>query len=333
MRFTNQYIEQIRQEIQAADLVLDEAQARQEVVLTAASSFPGSLRTFRSGSLAHLTVIHPVSDADCGLVLDRRAFPDLGPEGQGVGPADLVAAVRDHIGPLIREDYPSAQPELTKRAIKLSFNAPVSAEEDPTVDLVVCLTRASGDGLWIPHLKRNMWDASHPEKHTELFSCGPEDLRRIRRRAIRLAKAHNKQYREPAISSFNIEALALEAITKSVGIVDALHTLFDYGARSLAAGPTEDPARVSGPIRILNPEEAVKRLRAAADGMAEAIAHDNDECAVRAALSTVFFDFIEPCEEDSKERFASRIRSGAVVVGIGSSTRPVRPVRSHGADG
>ena len=43
----------------------------------------GALRWFRSGSVAHGTVNKPVTDADCGLVLDRRneRYATLGPDG------------------------------------------------------------------------------------------------------------------------------------------------------------------------------------------------------------------------------------------------------------
>jgi hypothetical protein len=69
------------------DTVIKEARERRDTSKAAGESFPGALRSYNSGSLAHGTANCPVHqrdkglDADCGVVLDRRAYPTLGPDG------------------------------------------------------------------------------------------------------------------------------------------------------------------------------------------------------------------------------------------------------------
>src|ERR1700730_13863126 len=115
-------LDQIRSQIAPKDAVLEAARDRLREVREAVAGFEGVLRRFRSGSVAHNTANDPVSDSDGGVVLDRRSYPDLGPDGDGVGPADIVAAVRDYISPVLRKTHPKIVLELTKRAIKVTFN-------------------------------------------------------------------------------------------------------------------------------------------------------------------------------------------------------------------
>jgi hypothetical protein len=77
---------EVRKKIAAADEVLKEARARRDLVAESAMDIEGSLRWFRSGSVAHAMVNKPVSDADSGLVLDRRSYPTLGPRRRQRGP-------------------------------------------------------------------------------------------------------------------------------------------------------------------------------------------------------------------------------------------------------
>lgn len=72
--------------------------------------------------------------------------------------------------------------QLTKRAIEVNF------PDGPSVDLIVGLTRKDAAGLWIPNLHSSSWDASHPERHTELLTAAPKALRVTRARAIRLGE-------------------------------------------------------------------------------------------------------------------------------------------------
>src|SRR5438067_687112 len=80
------HVERVRQQIQANDTVLREARRRRDRVRALAEQFVGALRSFPSGSLAHGTVRRPVKDADSGVVVDRRSWPQLGPDGSSVGP-------------------------------------------------------------------------------------------------------------------------------------------------------------------------------------------------------------------------------------------------------
>ena len=229
----------------------------------------GSLRWFRSGSVAHAMVNKPVSDADSGLVLDRRSYPTLGPDGDNEGPDDVIDELQELVGPKVREKYPKAEVKKSRRGLLVEFNEPVTDEEDPTVDLIVTLTRKDADGLWIPDreakAETDRWTPSHPEKHTELFTGGAKELRALRARVARMAKAWNKQWDEGdrALSSFNIAALAWEyADDGSVPLDQALAGWFRYAHDELDKAETEDPAGVSDPIHLLLPKSTVvKRAR------------------------------------------------------------------------
>ena len=80
-------------------------------------------------------------DADCGLVLDRRSYPSLGPDGEGVGPLEIVEEVRAFLRKEMKIEHPDIVFYITKRAIKITFNEPLADGTDPTVELIVALTR------------------------------------------------------------------------------------------------------------------------------------------------------------------------------------------------
>ncbi|MER3412008.1 MAG: hypothetical protein C4305_06745 [Thermoleophilia bacterium] len=63
---------QVRKKIAADGKVLEEARVRCDLVAESAMHIDGSLRWFRSGSVAQAMVNKPVSDADSGL--PRRAW-------------------------------------------------------------------------------------------------------------------------------------------------------------------------------------------------------------------------------------------------------------------
>src|SRR5205807_2836211 len=110
-----------------------------------------------------------------------------------------------------------------------------------TVDLIVTLTRKDADGLWIPKLNTDEWDASHPEKHTELFTGGTKALRALRARVIRLGRAWNKQWEDPALSSFNITTLAWEYVQDaSAPLARVLAVLFGYAHDELKKADTNE---------------------------------------------------------------------------------------------
>ena len=314
---------EVRAKIAAGEKVLEEARTRRDLVAESAMEIEGSLRWFRSGSVAHAMVNKPVSDADSGLVLDRRSYPTLGPDGDNEGPDDVIDELQELVGPKVREKYPKAEVKKSRRGLLVEFNEPGTDAEDPTVDLIVTLTRKDADGLWIPDreakAETDRWTPSHPEKHTELFTGGAKELRALRARVARMAKAWNKQWDEGdrALSSFNIAALAWEyADDGSVPLDQALAGWFRYAHDELDKAETEDPAGVSDPIHLLLPKSTVvKRLGKAADDVDEALANEDDEDMVREALSRVYPDYIAPPAQ-SKSALAAALRGGNEGVGI-----------------
>jgi hypothetical protein len=329
----------IRIDISADDADLREARKRRDLVLSAAASFEGMLRTFRSGSLAHGDVNNPVDDADGGAVGDRRSYPDLGPDSDDEGaPDSLMRAVRDHVMAIVKKDYPKARSRLTKRAILIKFNKPNADGVDPSVDLVVALTRKDAVGLWIPNRDYDDWDAAHPEEHTRLLTAKPKSLRVHRARVIRLAKAAIKNDSTPALISFNTEALALAHIVEVRGLAESLQLFFEEAATDIKAGYTEDPAGISGKIKLpegMTRSRSSKRLRFFADKVQEAIDAE-DRAAVEAALAELYPDQLEEAGKSAKSSLAKALRSGDgdgvrkgfVVAPAATIKRP----RSHGDD-
>ena len=311
-------LEEIRKQIAADPKVLSEAIVRRDTVLVAASELHGAARTYTAGSVAHRVVNYPVSDADSGLVLDRRFFRELGPDVDGEGPGAVVDELVGLVGEGIVADYPHATVETHKRGLLVSFNEPLK-KQDPSVDMIVALTRKDADGLWIPNLETGKWDPSHPEKHTELFTSGSKELRVLRARTSRLAKAWNSQWDKDdrALSSFNIQALAYEFVTdEEMSFEEAVSGWFRYAASELAKGPTKDPAGVSPDIALLLDQATVTmRLEKAAANLEEALAHDDDPDAVAELLARVFYDYVD-ADEDSKAGFARALRSGNARISV-----------------
>ena len=162
-------LDDIRSQIAPHDDALKEARARRDAVCDAAESFGSTNRTFASGSIAHRTANCPIHhrdaglDADCGVVLDRRAFPNLGPDSiLRLGPNTVVHEMAEHLERELKARYPKLRVKVTKRAILLTFNEPLSGGEDPTVDIVVGLDRVGQPGLWIPNTESSTWDPSDP---------------------------------------------------------------------------------------------------------------------------------------------------------------------------
>jgi hypothetical protein len=299
MGCTDLLLDDVRAQLAPDDAVLKEARQRREITRDAAFAFPGAFRTFMSGSLAHKTANCPIHhrdqglDADCGVVLDASYYPDLGPDSDlGLGPRDILRQVLDHLRSRILLGYPAATFRITKRAIYIEFNAPLPAGEDPTVDLIVGLDRSTQPGLWIPNTERDRWDPSHPEKHTELLTAEPKQLRLVRAHAIRLAKAENKRTGDPILCSFNVEALGWMFIGPGMSQAVALQALWERGAEDLAARLTPDPARVSAPIKVADQHLAVERLRFAATRLAAALEHDDDPEWVRKQLLALWPEFV-----------------------------------------
>jgi hypothetical protein len=335
MGYTNDYLTDIGATTAADPSVLAEARNRLALVRDIAGQFPGALRTYASGSLSQHTVTHPVSDGDGGLVLNRVNYPGLGPEGGGEIPNDVTAQLCKLLGPRVRECYPNARCGTSKRGPKITFGAPIN-DQDPSVDLVVALTRREGNGLWIPNLKLERWEPSDPEEHVRLLNAEPVSLRRTRRRVIRLAKVWNKQWTDPGFSSFHLSVLALEHVQPGMDIAIALRALLDGAAAFLTAGRnTPDPAGVSKPLKLLiSRDVAVKRLRTAAYALADALAADDDEHAVQTALSRVFRNYVDAPVDDQLARAVAALRPGRPVttatLGLTGPAATVASTRAYG---
>ena len=317
MGATQDLLDEVRKQLAPDDAALSLARRRRDAVRAAAATFRGVLRHYPAGSLAHGTANCPIHhrdlglDGDCGVVLDRRSWASLGPDGQGVGPVDVVNAMRDHLAAALRSNYPGATLQVTKRAILIEFHDALPTLEDPSVDIVVGLTRANAPGLWIPNTETNTWNPSDPEQHTALLTGEPKAQRVTRARAIRLAKAHNKLAVPPPLCSFNVEAFGLMFVKPGSGLPQALLDLWSGGAVDLSRRLTPDPAGVSQPIKVADRAEAVRVLSEAAKALQLALGNDANPAFVRSVLQPLWPDFISPRPgEVSKAMAVARTRSG-----------------------
>lgn len=333
---TARQIEDVQKQTNADDAALTEARTRRNETLGVGRAFLGISRSYNCGSLAAGVVTGQVEDADGGLIADRRSFPALGPDGDGDTPTEVVGELQEYIGPRLRELRPDARIHTMKRGLRAFIHEPLADGQDPYVDIVFAMQRKDAPGLWIPNMDAGRWDASHPQKHIDLLTSGSRSLRRTRAQVIRLGKVWNKQFSEPALNSFNICALALESITETAPIEDALLTFFEHAASSLAVRSTEDPAGVSGPIHLEMPKDiTVNRLTQARDHLADALAHDDDADAVQAAMHSLYWQYVpEPSDLDTKAAVADRLRTGtprfrSTTAGV-AVAGAVKPKRSFG---
>jgi hypothetical protein len=340
MRHTADVLDDVRAQVAPSDKTLAIARERRRAVLDAAKTYPGFLRSYMSGSIAHGTA-NDDTDADCGIVLDRRSYPDLGPDGDDVGPADTVKSVRGHLREALSEDYTDLSFRVTKRAIMVKFNDPIAENIDPHVDLIVALNRKDEPGLWIPNTERDGWDASDPETHTSLLTSGTRSVRAARARVVRLTKAWNNQYSQPGLCSFNIEALALAALDGETDAAQGLAALFSHAASDLRKHFTPDPAGVSSAIKLkLDRDVVLGRLDKASSHMAAALVadEDDDRDTVLDELANVFWDYVDaPASSDSKAALAQRLLSDASVGFAGGglvrpseSAKPLKSTRAYG---
>lgn len=331
--YAGQVLTDVRRQIAVDDDVLSETKDRRNLVKRHARSFSGALKSFDSGSVAHGTVNKPVSDADCGVVLDRRTYPELGPDGDDAPPGDIVQEMADHVIDGVREDYPEATAEVCKRAILIEFYEPLDDDQDPSVDLIVALTKTEGDGRWIPNNEAEDWDASDPEEHTRLLN-GPDIATRVHRaRVIRLAKAAVKQDTTPVVSSFNLEALALDHVDSDNTIAESLRDLLLDGADALNEGLTDDPAGVSGPIKLpdsVSRSTAVGRLRELGDAVSRAIEADSLKEAEE-ALSEAYPEYLESgAGARSLGEALRRQKRAQIGASFGTGAADLKPSRAFG---
>ena len=318
MSYTATVLDEVRAQVAPDDLTLKTAKARRDDTLESAAAFDGVSRTYVSGSIAHGTANSGL-DADCGIVLDRRTWKALGPDGADVGPCEVVGDVRELVRTSLAGTYPEIKTRLTKRAIVLTFHEELLNGLDPSVDLIVGLQRAAG-GLWIPNLEDDSWDASNPICHTDLLTADPASLRVTRARIIRLAKCWNSQYSTAGMCSFNIEALALACIEEGVGVARGLAAFFEYAVGDVRARNTPDPAKVSKPIKLkVEREVMVDRLESARDLVQKSLDNDSDEAIVRTTLADLFWMHLDsPVGTESKSAMASSLREGNAGVRMGA---------------
>lgn len=340
MQNTASYLNDIHAELAPSNDTLHAAKRRRDTVLKKAIDYPGSLRAYKSGSIAHRTA-NQDTDADCGVVLDRRSYPELGPDGEGGGPNQTIEDVRETLRNQLKEDWPDIRFRVTKRAIKVSFNEPLDDGSDPSVDLIVALTR-KGQGLWIPNNETRGWDASDPEYHTKVLTADPAGLRRIRAKIIRLAKGWNTQYSRPGLCSSNIEALALSCIDEKHVVPDGLAEFFRFAASDLKRHLTPDPAGVSKPIKLLiDRDTMVGRLDRAAELMDDALDSDDDKTKAQEAMANLYWKYVDPPPgSNSKAAYAHSLRRNDSLVGVSSGaltlgtphTSSFKSTRSYGRE-
>src|SRR5215218_8361492 len=100
-------LDKARARIAVHDEVLAAARERRDLIRRITEEEFSTLRTFGSGSLAHGTQNSPLADADLGVVLDRRAYPELGPDGDG--PKEIAEKIRQRLRERLKESYPVAR--------------------------------------------------------------------------------------------------------------------------------------------------------------------------------------------------------------------------------
>jgi hypothetical protein len=336
-RAANAVIDSIRRHVAVRDEILRAAKERRDLVRDLAQKHPAARSGYNSGSVAHGTANAPLNDTDCGVVLDRRKYWSYGPDGDGRPPAAMLESFRDWILPQLREFYRNATCEITKRALLFEFHQPLTFEGgivvDPSVDLIIGLDRRDAPGLWIPNTERPGWDPSDPQRHTELFVDTAQDLRVHRARVIRLAKvAIKNDGKHKAMCSFNIEALALELITETDPIAQALARFLIQASAEIAAALTNDPAGVSGPIKLpdgVTQDYAAQRLEQIGT-IVHASVEAQSEPEARRILEDVFGPQIEEMREQEAKPIDARMRRGRSAIGAPLLSTSYRPGRSDG---
>src|SRR5262249_49974097 len=112
LNYTEQMLDDVPDEILVDRVILSAARQPRNAIRAVAVKFPGALRVFSSGSVAHGTVIFTVEDADAGVVLDRRSYPDLGPDGDDVGPREVVSEMASFVRKRLMPDFPGIECEI-----------------------------------------------------------------------------------------------------------------------------------------------------------------------------------------------------------------------------
>lgn len=347
-------IEEVLREIAVPFPVLEEAKRRRNLVCTLAKDHPAGLSTWNSGSLAHGTENSPLGDADAGVMVSYEStqFRSFGPESRAAkpgSPEEFIRSFAAFILPRVQEKYPLAQVDLEgNRAIKFLFNDQVDVDSlgqvDPHVDLIVGLNRRGAPGIWIPNRRTGGWDASNPQRHTEMMTAeGSEELRVHRAHLIRLGKRaikrEGKLVGSAAMCSWNFSALALKLVTARGPLAASLAGLLGESAREISKGLTPDPAGVAGPIPLpdgMTQQESARRLSQMAETVdsAAAAASRNE---ARRLLAPLFGHELDEIRRKEQERAAKipindalRRRDAAALGAALGAPGPEKIVRSHG---
>lgn len=322
------HLNQVRRAIEVDDGELDEARRRRNAIAAVLrAAFPGA-RIYVNGSIAHGDALTPLTDVDLGVVVPNP-MSLYGPGA--LGPTSLKDRAAAAIRTLRGRQYPNLVVEEKnrdgsprKRSILVRFGDPVTpGQPDFTTDVIVAIDNPRQAGLYIP--KYDQWDRSHPEKHTELVRDANRRTRSRYARTVRLVKHWNRRNGK-TLCSWNIKALALDAVDGSGDLFPALTAWFDFAIAELAKGETEDPAHVADhPIGLNAPRtEVLRRLRDGRLLLQEAAAADADGRATSArdALARFFNDTDAlPRATDAELRLERVVPAAATVR---SATKPVR---------
>jgi hypothetical protein len=227
-----------------------------------------------------------------------------------------MRALGQHVQPIVQREFPRATVDTTgKRAVLVEFHQPVFGV-DPSVDLVVCLTRRERRGFWIPNTRKaEGWDAADPEAHSSMMTAEPKALRVFRARIVRLAKAAvNNDGDSRVLIPWNLSALALTYITTAEPKLSvALADFFDAAADDVERRLTPDPAHVSSPISLppgVDQPRAAGRLRFFAARIREAVGNSAARDAALTALVQVFGQQLPDAPRSAKQRIAEDLKGG-----------------------
>lgn len=331
MSLANQLITEMLVATKPTKEAIDEARARRDLVKTAAMTYDGALNFIKSGSLAHFTANGTISDADGSLVLDRRTYHEYGPDGDGIGPTDLVTGVAEVIRDTVTQVYPNVYISTNhKRAIYFRFREPLPDGQDPTVDLVIGLNRKDEPGIWIPNLDDDNWDASDPDKHTELVRARRQSSNHISSKVVRALKLFSKQWDQELLTPFHWTALMLEAYPKQKSLIEGVIDTLNHAAATLEDGDTDDPAGVSGLIHLPDGRESrvvISRIRNAASKLQQA--HDvsgEDEASLDEVVELFGDVFTKSLASEALATAVLKVRRSVIDKAITQSQPSATPV-------
>lgn len=331
MNLANELITEMLAATKPTKEAVDEARARRDLVKMAAMTYDGALSFIKSGSLAHFTANGTISDADGSLVLDRRTYHEYGPDGDGVGPTDLVIGVAEVIRDTVTQVYPNVYISTNhKRAIYFRFREPLPDGQDPTVDLVIGLNRKNEPGIWIPNLDDDSWDASDPAKHTELVKARRQSTNHISSKVVRALKLFSKQWDQELLTSFHWTALMLEAYPKQKPLIEGVIDTLNHAAATLENDDTDDPAGVSGLIHLPDGRErsvVVSRIRNAASKLQQA--HDvggEDEASLDEVVELFGDVFTKSLASEALATATLEVRRSVIDKAINQSQSSATPV-------